>query len=49
VVKDFAILGGTDTNCAGGVIDDSYWFTCEEVVNRSASGLKHGYNYAIPA
>jgi secreted PhoX family phosphatase len=50
VLKDFAILGGTDTNCAGGVIIDRYWYTCEEVVNRSAgSGLKHGYNYAIPA
>jgi secreted PhoX family phosphatase len=45
---DFAILGGTDTNCAGGVIGDS-WYTCEEVVNRGATGLKHGYNYAIPA
>jgi len=50
VLRDFAILGGTDTNCAGGVIDDYFWFTCEEVVNRSGvSGLKHGYNYAIPA
>ena len=49
VLHDFAILGGTDTNCAGGVIGDK-WYTCEEVVNRSAvSGLKHGYNYAIPA
>ena len=50
VTRDFAILGGTDTNCAGGVIDDAYWFACEEVVNRSpVSGLKHGYNFAIPA
>ena len=49
VLRDFAILGGTDTNCAGGVIGDT-WYTCEEVVNRSTvSGLKHGYNYAIPA
>src|SRR5918992_739348 len=49
VLHDFAILGGTDTNCAGGVIGDE-GYTCEEVVNRSAvSGLKHGYNYAIPA
>lgn len=49
VQRDFAILGGTDTNCAGGVIGDT-WYTCEEVVNRSpVSGLKHGYNYAIPA
>jgi uncharacterized protein len=49
VLKDFAILGGTDTNCAGGVVDDRWWYACEEVVNRSSSGLKHGYNYAIPA
>jgi uncharacterized protein len=48
ILRDFAILGGTDTNCAGGVIGDQ-WYTCEEVVNRSAVGLKHGYNYAIPA
>jgi uncharacterized protein len=48
ILRDFAILGGTDTNCAGGVIGDQ-WYTCEEVVNRGASGLKHGYNYAIPA
>ena len=48
VLHDFAILGGTDTNCAGGVIGDQ-WYTCEEIVNRSATGLKHGYNFAIPA
>jgi uncharacterized protein len=48
VLRDFAILGGTDTNCAGGVIGDQ-WYTCEETVNRGATGLKHGYNFAIPA
>jgi uncharacterized protein len=48
VVQDFAILGGTDTNCAGGVVGDT-WYTCEEVVNRGATGLKHGYNFVIPA
>jgi uncharacterized protein len=49
LVRDFAILAGTDTNCAGGEIG-GFWFTCEEAVNRSAaSGLKHGYNFAIPA
>ena len=48
IVRDFAILGGTDTNCAGGVIGES-WVTCEEVVNRSAAGLKHGYSFEIPA
>jgi uncharacterized protein len=49
VTRDFAILGGTDTNCAGGVIGDA-WYTCEEVVNRSAAtGVKHGYNFVVPA
>jgi uncharacterized protein len=48
VLRDFAILGGTDTNCAGGVVGDQ-WYTCEEVVNRSGAGVKHGYNFAIPA
>lgn len=49
VVESFNILGGTDVNCAGGVVGRS-WVTCEEVVNRSVlSGLKHGYNYEIPA
>ncbi|MBA2513860.1 MAG: DUF839 domain-containing protein, partial [Solirubrobacterales bacterium] len=48
VTRDFAILGGTDTNCAGGVIGDQ-WYTCEEAVSRSSAGRKHGYNYAIPA
>ncbi len=48
VVESFAILGGTDTNCAGGVVGDT-WYTCEEVVNRGATGLKHGYNFVIPA
>jgi len=48
VVRSFAVLGSTDTNCAGGVKGRS-WITCEEVVNRSAAGLKHGYNYEVPA
>lgn len=48
VIRDFAILGGTDTNCAGGVVGNS-WITSEEVVNRGASGKKHGYNFEIPA
>ena len=25
------------------------WITCEEVVNRSAAGVKHGYNFDIPS
>jgi secreted PhoX family phosphatase len=49
VVESFNVLGGTDTNCAGGVVGRS-WVTCEEVVNRSSvTGTKHGYCFEIPA
>jgi uncharacterized protein len=47
VERDFAVLGGTDTNCAGGELPEG-WVTCEEVVNRSAAGIKHGYSFFIP-
>ena len=47
VLEDFAILGGTSTNCAGGVADTT-WITCEEVVKRT-NGKKHGYNFEVPA
>ena len=49
VVQDFAILGGTDTNCAGGQTPWGSWITCEEVVNRSANGTPHGYIFEIDA
>jgi uncharacterized protein len=49
VVETFAVLGGTDTNCAGGTTPWASWVTCEEVVNRSAAGLKHGYVFDIPS
>ena len=49
VLETFAILGGTDTNCAGGTTPWDSWITCEEVVNRSAAGLKHGYVFDIPS
>lgn len=49
VVRSFAILGGTDTNCAGGETPYGTWITCEEVVNRSAAGKKHGYIFEIDA
>ncbi|MDQ3994219.1 MAG: PhoX family protein [Actinomycetota bacterium] len=49
VVDSFNILGGTDTNCAGGVLPFKKWIACEEVVNRGASGKKHGYNFEIDA
>jgi secreted PhoX family phosphatase len=49
VVSDFAILGGTSTNCAGGKLSFQKWVTCEEVVKRSANGKKHGYIFEIGA
>lgn len=48
VVRDFAILGGTSTNCAGGIRSPHSWLTCEEVVKRTA-GKKHGYIFEIDA
>jgi secreted PhoX family phosphatase len=47
VVRDFAVLGGTSTNCAGGVVGRS-WVAGEEVVKRLGS-IKHGYTFEIPA
>jgi uncharacterized protein len=49
VVKSFAILGGTSTNCAGGHRSPHRWITCEEVVKRSSNGIKHGYCFEIDA
>jgi uncharacterized protein len=49
VVQDFAILGGTSTNCAGGIRDPHQWITCEEVVKRQPNGKKHGYIFEIDA
>jgi secreted PhoX family phosphatase len=47
VLEDFAILGGTSTNCAGGIAEGT-WITSEEVVKRT-NGKKHGYNFEVPA
>lgn len=47
VERDFAILGGTSTNCAGGIVD-KLWVASEEVVKRT-NGKKHGYNFPIDA
>jgi secreted PhoX family phosphatase len=49
VVDSFSILGGTDTNCAGGLTPYKTWITCEEVVNRGSTGKKHGYIFEVDA
>jgi len=49
VIEDFAILGGTDSNCAGGQMPWGSWITCEEVVNRGDTGTPHGYIFEIDA
>jgi uncharacterized protein len=57
VEDSFAILGGTTTNCAGGVLPVKKWITCEEVVKGPTFGpapggpsaLKHGYIFEIDA
>ncbi len=48
VVRDFAILGGTSSDCAGGIRSPHSWLTCEEVVKRQG-GKKHGYVFEIDA
>jgi uncharacterized protein len=56
VREDFAILGGTSTNCAGGPAYERYWVTCEEVTKGPSGGSdgmvaakKHGYVFFIDA
>lgn len=49
VVEGFVIQSGTDTNCASGVTPWRTWITCEEVVNRCAAGVPHGYIFEVDA
>ncbi|MBA2693564.1 MAG: DUF839 domain-containing protein [Rubrobacter sp.] len=47
VVEDFAILGGTSTNCAGGVMPWNSWIASEEVFQNGSE--PHGYNFEMVA
>ena len=57
VTESFAVLGGTHTNCAGGLTPWDSWITCEEIFNYGSvedntvpgTGAPHGFCFEIPA
>ncbi len=52
VIFQYASLGGTIRNCAGGPTPWGSWITCEEDVSMpspSGNAKRHGYNFEVPA
>jgi uncharacterized protein len=55
--EQYAVIGGTHTNCAGGQTPWNTWITCEEIFNYGSveanvtpgTGVPHGYSFEVPA